>query len=299
MTVLRATSHIGNGLNVAPSNDGTIFNDPNDAPTIDSFFVDEQEQFIEYIFSGLEPARFARVFYDDFDQRTDSILVSRINLYDDQGRGLLFWSEIDEYISAGQISFDVLGGDDEIYGNDFADRIMSATGNDTVEGNGGDDSLSGGAGNDAMSGGPGQDTINGGLGSDLLEGGHGDDRIVGGAAQNDTRDVIFAGAGNDVADGGHGNDELNGGTGDDTLAGGFGVDNIRGNAGDDTMTGSAFSDLIFGGPGFDFVNGGFGFDRVNGGADADRFFHTGDRGHGSDWIQDYDAGEGDVLLYSG
>jgi Ca2+-binding RTX toxin-like protein len=74
---------------------------------------------------------------------------------------------------------------------------------------------------------------------------------------------------------------------------------VIGGAGNDTMTGSAFSDLLFGGPGFDFVNGGFGFDRVNGGTGGDRFFHTGDAGHGSDWIQDYDAGEGDVLLYGG
>ncbi|MEQ9696011.1 hypothetical protein WNE31_17570, partial [Shimia sp. SDUM112013] len=37
--------------------------------------------------------------------------------------------------------------------------------------------------------------------------------------------------------------------------------------------------------------------RVNGGAGADRFFHIGIRDHGSDWIQDYNAAEGDVLIF--
>ncbi|MFC3615726.1 calcium-binding protein, partial [Lutimaribacter marinistellae] len=46
-------------------------------------------------------------------------------------------------------------------------------------------------------------------------------------------------------------------------------------------------------------NGGFGYDRVNGGEGADRFFHLGVADHGSDWIQDYDAAEGDVLVFGG
>ena len=65
------------------------------------------------------------------------------------------------------------------------------------------------------------------------------------------------------------------------------------------MTGSAFSDLVFGGDGNDFVNGGFGSDRINGGNGADRFFHVGVAGHGSDWIQDFDDSEGDVMVFGG
>ncbi|MDP2496309.1 hypothetical protein Q8W25_19960, partial [Shimia thalassica] len=58
-----------------------------------------------------------------------------------------------------------------------------------------------------------------------------------------------------------------------------------------------FADQIFGGDGDDFVNGGFGHDLLNGGAGADRFFHIGIADHGSDWVQDYDATEGDVLHF--
>lgn len=49
----------------------------------------------------------------------------------------------------------------------------------------------------------------------------------------------------------------------------------------------------------DFVNGGFGHDRVNGGANADQFYHLGIFDHGSDWIQDFDGYDGDVLVFGG
>ena len=63
------------------------------------------------------------------------------------------------------------------------------------------------------------------------------------------------------------------------------------------LNGGVYSDLVYGGTGRDFVNGGFGHDRINGGAGADLFYHLGIADHGSDWIQDYSATEGDVLLF--
>ncbi|WP_311199805.1 hypothetical protein [Jannaschia sp. M317] len=121
----------------------------------------------------------------------------------------------------------------------------------------------------------------------------------GGATSADLRDVIFGGEGNDTIDGGYGNDELRGDAGNDQIAGGFGADTVIGGTGNDTLTGSAFGDVIFGGDGMDFVNGGFGSDRVNGGTGGDTFFHLGIADHGSDWIQDYNAADGDVLAYGG
>ncbi|MCV2891003.1 hypothetical protein OE747_21955 [Ruegeria sp. XHP0148] len=109
--------------------------------------------------------------------------------------------------------------------------------------------------------------------------------------------MIFGGEGNDSVDAGSGNDLIFGQGGNDTIAGGFGVDEIQGQDGDDVITGSAFSDLVFGGAGNDFVNGGFGHDRINGGSGADKFYHLGIFDHGSDWVQDYNAAEGDVLFF--
>jgi hypothetical protein len=157
--------------------------------------------------------------------------------------------------------------------------------------------LFGTGGSDTLVGGDGSDTLHGGDGADTLIGGDGDDFLYGGDTEADLRDVLYGGNGNDVLDGGYGNDELRGDDGDDNLIGGYGVDTVIGGSGNDTLTGQAWSDLLFGGDGDDFINGGFGFDRVNGGAGADQFFHIGDAGHGSDWIQDYNTAEGDLLVY--
>jgi Ca2+-binding RTX toxin-like protein len=157
--------------------------------------------------------------------------------------------------------------------------------------------LQSGSGDDRLVGDGGADTLHGGDGADTLNGGTGDDIIFGGASAADLRDVIFGGDGRDQIDAGHGNDLVYAGNGNDTVEGGFGVDEIQGQGGDDVLTGSAFSDLIFGGDGRDFINGGFGSDRLNGGAGADRFYHLGIRDHGSDWVQDFSAAEGDRLLF--
>ncbi|MEQ9696022.1 calcium-binding protein [Shimia sp. SDUM112013] len=201
-------------------------------------------------------------------------------------------------------------GDDVIFGGggtgDIGDQITGGSGNDSANGGYGNDTLYGNAGNDTLEGSNGDDylhgggdadSLNGGDGSDTLIGSSGHDVLVGGDSSDDLRDVLYGGGGNDTLEGGYGNDELRGDTGNDQIAGGFGADTVIGGVGNDTLTGSAFGDQIFGGDGDDFVNGGFGHDRVNGGEGADRFFHIGALGHGSDWIQDYDASEGDVLVF--
>ena len=38
---------------------------------------------------------------------------------------------------------------------------------------------------------------------------------------------------------------------------------------------------------------------MNAGADGDKFYHLGIADYGSDWIQDYNAADGDVLFYGG
>ncbi len=141
------------------------------------------------------------------------------------------------------------------------------------------------------------DRIDAGDGADTVVGGTGNDTIYGGASLADLRDVIYGGDGDDWIDGGYGNDNIRGDGGSDILEGGFGADTLIGGLDADTLGGSALSDQIFGGDGDDYLNGGFGFDRLNGGTGADRFYHLGVAGHGSDWVQDYQSAEGDVLLF--
>ena len=175
--------------------------------------------------------------------------------------------------------------------------LYGTAGDDVLEDGESDGEIWGYDGNDHLQGRGGNDLLHGGRGADTLNGGAGDDTIFGGADALDLRDVVYGGAGNDSIDGGYGNDELRGDAGNDSIEGGFGSDTVIGGDGDDVLTGSALSDQVFGGAGSDFVNGGFGHDRVNGGGDADKFFHLGVANHGSDWIQDYDAAEGDVLVF--
>ncbi|WP_417818619.1 M10 family metallopeptidase C-terminal domain-containing protein [Tritonibacter scottomollicae] len=175
--------------------------------------------------------------------------------------------------------------------------LYGTAGDDVLEDDDDDGMLLGDDGNDRLLGQGGHDRLEGGRGADTLNGGDGDDTILGGDDALDLRDLIYAGAGNDVVDGGHGNDLIYGQAGDDTLDGGWGADEVIGQGGDDVLNGGVYSDLVYGGTGRDFVNGGFGHDRINGGAGADLFYHLGIADHGSDWIQDYSAAEGDVLLF--
>ncbi|MBE2278278.1 MAG: hypothetical protein IAE87_18510 [Rhodobacteraceae bacterium] len=176
--------------------------------------------------------------------------------------------------------------------------VQSGTsGDDTLRGDAGNDTLQGLDGADLLEGKGGSDRLLGGDGTDTLIGGAEDDFLFGGATEADLRDVIYGGTGNDTIDGGHGNDELRGDDGDDVIDGWFGADLIIGGIGNDTLSGAALGDNIHGGAGADFINGGFGHDRMNGGTGADNFYHLGIFSHGSDWVQDYSAAEGDRLLY--
>lgn len=178
--------------------------------------------------------------------------------------------------------------DPTLYGTAGADELVDGDSDGVLLGLDGNDRLVGNGGNDSLEGGKGADTLNGGAGNDT---------IVGGDSADDLRDVIFGGTGHDVIDGGYGNDLIYGQEGNDTIEGGWGADEVIGQEGDDVLNGAVYSDQVFGGDGSDFVNGGFGHDRINGGADDDVFYHLGVANHGSDWIQDYTAVDGDVLLF--
>lgn len=191
-----------------------------------------------------------------------------------------------------------IGGatNDNYVGTDGPDSYFGEAGNDVLAGGLGDDYLYGGVNNDTLRGEGGSDFLNGGDGADVLNGDIGNDTIEGGSSSADVRDVIYGGDGNDLIDAGYGNDQAFGGAGNDTIEGGFGADELNGQAGNDLLSGGALSDQISGGDGFDFINGGFGYDRLNGGLGGDRFFHLGVADHGSDWVQDYNAAQGDLLV---
>ena len=139
-----------------------------------------------------------------FDTATDvTISLLGYATADSSGLGTDYLSNI-ENITTGD-------GDDTIDGNNLANVLTAAAGNDEIDAYGGDDVLLGGTG------------------IDDLDGGNGDDEFDGGADD----DWLTGDAGNDVLNGGSGDDELNG----DDWSGdaGLGVDILTGGDGADTL----------------------------------------------------------------
>ena len=206
----------------------------------------------------------------------------------------------DLLVSDGANDVDFLFGtaaDDTFDTGADADFVDADAGDDTVLAGVGNDTVLGGLGNDRLIGDDGDDLLRGGDGVDTLNGGDGNDIIFGGDSDADLSDTVYAGSGDDTVDAGYGNDTVFGMDGNDTITGGFGADHLQGQNGDDVIAGNALSDELFGNAGDDFLNGGFGSDRLNGGDGADKFYHLGVASHGSDWIQDFDTAEGDVLVF--
>jgi Ca2+-binding RTX toxin-like protein len=160
-------------------------------------------------------------------------------------------------------------GADNVTGSDEDNVIITANGQDTVDGGAGDDSIDGGPAADTLIGGAGNDTLIGGAGNDDVQGGDGDDIL------DDT------GAGTDTYDGGDGNDtvlytaavgivaDLAAGTaGTDTL---ISIENITTGAGNDNVTGTADANKIDTGAGSDTIIGGGGADTLMGGDGDDEY----------------------------
>ncbi len=147
--------------------------------------------------------------------------------------------------------------DDQLYGDEKANRIEGGDGADTLYGNGGADILIGGAGDDILHGGPGDDTYDGGAGFDTVSyetatlgvvvdlSKTGLQNTRGGGVETLTNieglkgsayaDTLTGDARANLLDGGAGDDTLNGGDGDDILIGGAGNDTLDGGAGNDTV----------------------------------------------------------------
>lgn len=182
----------------------------------------------------------------------------------------------------GDAQGDTLTSIEGVAGSNSRDVITGNSGNNLIWGMGGTDLLYGAAGADTIDGGLGADSIAGGAGNDSLAGGDSDDLIAG----DDSSDLPFDGSLFNFFQGLRPSPPTDGGSAP-----------VLGH--DDILFGGAGSDRLFGGQGNDTLDGGAGHDRLHGGAGADQFIHGGGNGNGMDMILDYDAGEGDVLVFTG
>jgi Ca2+-binding RTX toxin-like protein len=203
----------------------------------------------------------------------------------------------------------VLGGSNSatvlFYGGDGGDRslvtpapVSTASGNDTLYGEGGGDVLSALAGADSMFGGADNDTLDGGDGADSLFGGAGDDMLYGYYTANTvvltsfTATIVSDDNAADLLDGGDGNDSVAAGGGNDTIYGGQGRDSIQAGTGDDLVDAGTENDTVTGGSGNDLVYGGDGQDTLTGDAGSDTLYG----GAGNDNLT---GGDDNDILYAG
>ena len=193
-----------------------------------------------------------------------------------------------------------------ITGNEFANRIIGGTGDDTLDGGDGNDVLFGNGGNDTLLGGDGNDVMYGGSGHDSFDGGNGVDTVSFAkstfAANVDlSLHLIMNDADSDFNEsivnvenltGSNSSDILRGDSGDNRLVGMKGDDMLRGNGGNDTIQGGDGNDLITGGAGSDRLSGGNGNDTIDGLAGNDRL----SGGNGDDTLL---GGAGNDVLNGG
>jgi serralysin len=150
-------------------------------------------------------------------------------------------------------------GDDNLTGDNNANTLYGAGGNDV---------LNGGAGNDTLVGGYGDDILVGGVGADvLISGGGVDTASYAGSAAGVT--VSLAISTQQISAGDASNDTL------------LGISNLIGSSFADTLTGDAYANTLIGGTGADALIGGGGNDTF--------IFKT---GFGLDYIGDFSAGNG-------
>lgn len=189
--------------------------------------------------------------------------------------------------TAGDAAGDSFNSIEWVFGSDFDDDITGDNNANRLYGENGNDTLNGAGGNDRILGGEGNDTINGGDGVDILFGQNGDDIMSGGAGN----DFFYGGAGSDSFDGGADFDTVNylaaaagvtvnmatGGTGGEADGDTFtSIERVLGTGFDDSITGNADNNTLLGNGGNDYLAGGAGNDSLNGGAGVDSFgYNTG------------------------
>ncbi len=135
------------------------------------------------------------------------------------------WADFSQ--SASSVQVNLTTGTATGQGSDTLKNIQNVEGTgsaDSLSGNEQANVLNGAGGNDAIAGNAGDDTLNGGSGADQMSGQGGADKIAGGEGQ-------------DAAQGGGGPDWMQGGQGGDTLLGQQGNDQLFGNAQPDFLNG--------------------------------------------------------------
>lgn len=179
MTHMRAYDRAGSGLVMGVENSNTIGGSNLEVEITSEQYLGGDRYLVEAAVYGTR----------HFDQMSmlaympnDTVYMEAVTVRNDGYAILDIWNTfVSSYALTARGDAAMLGGNDSITGNRYADRINAQAGNDTITGNAGNDYLAGSAGNDRLLGGSGTDTLSGGSGNDRLVGSSGADRLAGGS----------------------------------------------------------------------------------------------------------------------
>jgi len=168
-------------------------------------------------------------------------------------------------------------GIDRVYGGYEDDEIYGGVGNDMLYGEQDDDTLFGGDGNDLLDGGQGADYMDGESGNDTyyltldIDGNIEDTVVESSASSGGTRDTVYIPfqVESYIAPVGVEVVRMNAGFSETAVTGNSSGNVISGNAGGNTLDGGAGNDSLWGGSGADTLIGGSGNDSLSGGTGAD------------------------------
>jgi Ca2+-binding RTX toxin-like protein len=176
-------------------------------------------------------------------------------------------------------------------GNALANTITGNSAANALRGEGGNDRLIGGLGSDTMYGGEGNDSYAvdnaGDVASERLSTG-GDAGGIDSVASSVSFTV------DDFIE----NLTLTGTAAIDGTGNGL-ANQLTGNAAANTLRGGGGNDVLSGGSGDDWLYGDAGLDQLTGGLGADRFVLGGPSGASKDRVADFNAAQGDKLVFSG
>lgn len=174
-------------------------------------------------------------------------------------------------------------------GEAFADRFVDIEDlqggrfNDDLRGDNGANRIWGGLGNDVMHGRSGADTLSGQAGDDILLGGSGSDRLDGGAGKD--RAAYWTSSQGLTADLAHAANNTGDAFGDRYV----GIEDLQGTGHADFLYGDSGDNAIWGGGGDDRIEGRLGLDLLTGGGGADVFVFAAETGK-ADVVQDFGQG---------
>jgi Ca2+-binding RTX toxin-like protein len=178
VTHIKAYDRAGNGINVGVASGNSIGGSGFETVQTNQEYLGNDRYLVEGVIQGSP-------YFDQVSMLIympgDTAYMNAASFREDGYPVLDIWNtSVTAYALTAHGDAALLGGNDVITGNRYADRINGLLGNDRIVGRDGNDRLFGGAGSDTLNGGAGADIMTGGASADrfIFSDSDGSDRIT-------------------------------------------------------------------------------------------------------------------------